>query len=56
MAPAVLVAIYATLGLLQEVAAALRERNLLQVSSAAVLLLVAMVIVVRWAKTHPRSG
>jgi hypothetical protein len=50
---AVLVAIYSTLSPAQELAAALRERNLLRVSSAAVLLLVGVVIAIRWAKTRP---
>ena len=50
---AVMVAIYSTLSPAQEVAAALRERNLLRVSIAAFLLLVGVVIAVKWAKTRP---
>ena len=50
---AVMVAIYSTLSPAQEVAAALRERNLLRVSTAAFLLLVGVVIAVKWAKTRP---
>ena len=50
---AVMVAIYSTLSPAQEVAAALRERNLLRVSTAAFLLLVGGVITVKWAKTQP---
>lgn len=49
----VMVTIYATLSPAQELAAALRERNLLRVTSGAVLLLVAVVIAVQWAKTRP---
>ena len=49
----VVVTIYATLSPAQELAAALRERNLLRVTSGAVLLLVAVVIAVHWAKTRP---
>ena len=50
---AVMVAIYSTMSPAQEVAAALRERNLLRVSTAAFLLLVGVVIAVKWAKTRP---
>ena len=46
-------AIYSTLSPAQELAAALRERNLLRVSTAAFLLLVGVVIAVKWAKTRP---
>jgi len=49
----VLVAIYSTLGPAAELAAALRERNLLRVTSAAVLLLVVAVIAVPWARRRP---
>ena len=50
---AVLVAIYSTLSPMQELAAVLRERNLLRVSSAAVLLLAGLVMAVRWSRTGP---
>jgi VanZ family protein len=50
---AVLLAIYSTLSPAQELAAALRERGLLVVSSGAVMLLVGLVIAVHWAKTRP---
>lgn len=50
---AVLVAIYATLGPVAELAAALRERNLLRVASTAVLLVVVAVLVVPWIKKRP---
>ena len=50
---AVLVAIYSTLGPAAELAAALRERNLLRVSSAAVLILVVAVLAVPWARRRP---
>ena len=49
----VVATIYATLSPAQELAAALRERNLLRVTSGAVLLLVGVVIAVHWAKTRP---
>lgn len=49
----VLVAIYSTLSPAQELALALRERNLLGVTTSAVLLLVGVVIAVHWAKTRP---
>lgn len=49
----VLVAIYSTLGPVQELTALLRERNLLRLSSAVVVLLVGVVIVVQWAKRRP---
>jgi hypothetical protein len=50
---AVVVAIYSTLGPAQMLVAALRERNLLRVSLATVLLLVGAVIVWRWVKKRP---
>lgn len=53
---AVLVAIYSTLGPVQELTATLRERNLLRVSSSAVMLLVWVVIAVRWANRRPSRG
>ena len=49
----VMVATYSTLSPAQELAAALRERNLLRVSTAAFLLMVGVVIAVKWAKTRP---
>ena len=49
----VLVAIYSTLSPAQQLAAELRERNLLTVTSGAFLLLVGLLIVVRWAKAGP---
>lgn len=50
---AVMLAIYSTLSPAQEVAAVLRERGLLGVSSGAVMLVVGMVIAMHWAKTRP---
>ena len=50
---AVLVAIYSTLGPVQELATWLRERNLLRVSTSALLLVVGATIAVRWARTRP---
>ncbi len=50
---AVLIAIYSTLGPMAELAAALRERNLLRVSSTAVLLLVVAFFAVPWVKNRP---
>lgn len=50
---AVIVAIYATLSPAQELAAWLRARNLLGVSTGAFLVLVAAVIAVRWWRTSP---
>ena len=50
---AVMIAIYSTLSPARELAAALRERGLLGVSSGAVMLVVGMVIAVNWAKTRP---
>lgn len=49
----VLVAIYSTLSPAQQLAAELRSRNLLGVTTTAVLLLVGLVIAVHWAKTRP---
>ncbi len=49
----VMVAIYATLGTAGLLAATLRERNLLRISIAVVLLLAAGVIIWQWAKRHP---
>jgi len=49
----VLVAIYATLGPAQTLAAALRARNLLRFSFAIVLLLIVIVIAQRWVKRRP---
>jgi hypothetical protein len=49
----VLVAIYSTLSPAQELAVALRERNLLGVTTTAILLLVGVVIAVHWTKTRP---
>lgn len=49
----VLVAIYSTLSPAQQLAAELRERNLLTLTSGLFLLLVGFLIVVRWAKTGP---
>lgn len=49
----VLVAIYATLSPAQQLAAELRQRNLLTLTSGAFLLLVGLVIAVRWATTGP---
>ena len=49
----VLVAIYSTLSPAQQLAAELRERNLLTVTSGAFLLLVGLLIVSRWAKMGP---
>ncbi len=52
---AVMVAIYATLGPAWTLADALRERNLLEVSFALVLLLVVGAIAGRWVKRPPDS-
>ena len=49
----VLVAIYSTLSPAQELAAALRARNLLGVTTTAVLLVVGLIIAVHWVKTRP---
>ena len=49
----VVVAIYSTLGPAQMLVAILRERNLLQVSFALVLLFVGAAIVWRWVKRRP---
>jgi hypothetical protein len=49
----VVVAIYSTLGPTQVLVEALRERNLLRVSFALVLILVGAVIVWRWGKRRP---
>jgi len=49
----VVVAIYSTLGPAQMLVAALRERNLLRVSFALVLLLLGAAIVWRWVKRRP---
>lgn len=49
----VLVAIYSTLSPAQRLAAELRERDLLTVTSGAFLLLVGLLIVVNWARTGP---
>jgi len=50
---AVLVAIYATMGPGQMLAEALRERNLLRISFAIVLLMLGAIITVRWIKKRP---
>ncbi len=50
---AALAVIYSTMGLMPELAAILRDANLLGLSSSAVLLLVGGAIAVRWAKTRP---
>lgn len=50
---AVMLAIYSTLSPAQKLAAALRERGLLGVSSGAVMLVVGIVIAVHWAKSRP---
>lgn len=50
---AVVAAIYLTLSPAQTIAAALRERGLLGPTTWAVLLVVAAVIAVRWARTRP---
>jgi len=50
---AVVIAIYSTLGPAQVLAEALRERNLLRVSVAVVLLLAGATIAGRWAKGRP---
>jgi len=50
---AVLVAIYATLGPVRELADFLRERNLLRLSSAAVLVTLSAVIATQWLRTRP---
>ncbi len=49
----VLVAIYSTLSPAQQVAAALRERGLLGVTTTSFLLLVGIVVAVYWARTRP---
>ena len=49
----VLVAIYSTLSPAQALAAELRARNLLSITSGAVLLAVALIVIARWAKTGP---
>ncbi len=50
---AALVAIYSTLGPARSLAAALRERNLLGVSFAIVVVLLVAVILIQWVKTRP---
>lgn len=50
---AIILTIYSTLGLARTVVDALRERNLLQVSFAAVVLLLVAAIVVPWLKRRP---
>jgi hypothetical protein len=50
---AVIVAIYSTLSPAQKLAAALRERDLLGVSSGAVMLGVGMALAAYWARTRP---
>ena len=50
---AALVAIYATLGPARTLADALRERNLLQISFALVVLLVVVALVAHWVKSRP---
>jgi hypothetical protein len=50
---AVLVAIYATLGPARTLVDALRERNLLRVAFAVVVLLVIVIIVAQWVKKRP---
>ena len=50
---AVLVAIYATLGPVRELADFLRERNLLRLTSAAVLITLAAIIATQWLRTRP---
>ena len=52
----VLAWIYATLGPAYSLAAELRERNLLRVSFALVLLLVVAAIAWRWVKRRPGWG
>lgn len=47
------VAIYSTLSPAQHLAAALRERNLLEITTTAFLLLVGAIIAARWARTRP---
>lgn len=49
----VMLAIYSTLSPAQRVAAELRERGLLGVSSAAAMVVVALIIGVHWVKTRP---
>lgn len=49
----VIVAIYSTLGPIEVLAAALRERNLLRLTSAVVLALVVAVMAVPWLKRRP---
>ncbi len=53
---AVMVAIYTTLGTAGLLAAVLRERNLLRLSNAVVLLLAAGIIVWQWVKRRPGRG
>jgi VanZ family protein len=53
LALAVLAAIYSTLGPAQIVAGALRERNLLRISVAALILLVGLIIAGQWVKRRP---
>jgi hypothetical protein len=50
---AVVVAIYSTLGPAETLVAFLRERNLLRVSFALVLLLVVVAIAGQWVKRRP---
>ena len=50
---AVMVAIYSTLGPARTLVDALRERNLLRVSFAAVVLLVVVAVVGQWVKRRP---
>jgi len=52
----VLAWIYATLGPVYTLAAELRERNLLRVTFALVLLLVVVIIAWRWVKQRPGRG
>ncbi len=52
-AVAVVLAIWSTLGLAQRVAGALRERNLLRVSIAVVVLLVGTIVVLQWLRKRP---
>jgi hypothetical protein len=49
----ILVAIYSSLGPVQQLAALLRERGLLGITSAGIMVLVAGIIAVRWARTRP---
>ena len=52
----VLAAIYASLGPVRELAAALRERNLLSISIGLIALLVVAAIAWRWIKSRPGPG